>query len=88
MCYFFKGFCLLTHDLLYFFKECLRFLFKGFYLLTDVLISLREIFKSFLKPSISIMSYDFKSKSCFSGMLGYPGLVVVGELGLDGAILP
>ena len=43
---------------------------------------------SFLKPSISIMSCDLKSKSCFSGVLGYPGLAVVGELGSDGAMLP
>ena len=34
---------------------------------------------SFLKSSISIMSYDFKYKSFFSCVLGYPGLGVVGE---------
>ena len=27
--------------------------------------------------------YDFKSKSCFSDVLGYPGLVVVNVLGSD-----
>ena len=43
---------------------------------------------SFLKPSISIMSGDFKSKSCFSSVLGNPGLAVVGELGLGGAMSP
>ena len=31
------------------------------------------------------MRYDFKSESCFSGVLGYPGLAVVGELGSDDA---
>jgi hypothetical protein len=31
------------------------------------------------------MRYDFKSKFCFSGVLGYPGLVVVGVLGSDDA---
>ena len=31
------------------------------------------------------MRYDFKSVSCFSGVLGYPGLVVVGALGSDDA---
>ena len=31
------------------------------------------------------MRYDFKSKSCFSGVLGYPGLTVVGVLGSDDA---
>ena len=37
----------------------------------------------FLKSSTSIMRYDFKSKSCFSGVLGYPGLAEVGVLGPD-----
>ena len=40
---------------------------------------------SFLKSSIIIMRCDFKSESCFSGVLGYPGLAVVGELGSDDA---
>ena len=31
------------------------------------------------------MRYDFKSESCFLGVLGYPGLVVVGVLGSDDA---
>jgi hypothetical protein len=31
------------------------------------------------------MRYDFKSESCFSGVLGYPGLAVVGTLGSDDA---
>ena len=31
------------------------------------------------------MRYDFKSESCFSGVLGYPGLVVVGVLDSDDA---
>ena len=39
----------------------------------------------FLKSSTSIMRYDFKSESCFSGVLGYPGLAVVGVLGSDDA---
>ena len=29
------------------------------------------------------MRYDFKSESCFLGVLGYPGLTVVGILGSD-----
>jgi hypothetical protein len=37
---------------------------------------------SFLKSSIIIMRCDFKSASSFSAVLGYPGLAVVGELGL------
>jgi hypothetical protein len=40
---------------------------------------------SFLKSSSSIMRYEFKSESCFSGVLGYPGLTVVGVLGSDDA---
>jgi hypothetical protein len=31
------------------------------------------------------MRCDFKSESCFSGVLGYPGLAVVEELGSDDA---
>jgi hypothetical protein len=30
------------------------------------------------------MRWDFRSESCFSGVLGYPGLAVVGELGSNG----
>jgi hypothetical protein len=45
-----------------------------------------ELFISFLKSSISIRSCDFKSKSYFSGMLGYPGLAVLEELGSNGAM--
>ena len=36
----------------------------------------------------SIMTSDFKFKSCFSGVMGYPGHAVKGELGSDAAILP
>jgi hypothetical protein len=31
------------------------------------------------------MRYDFKPESWFSGVLGYPGLTVVGVLGSDNA---
>jgi hypothetical protein len=48
-------------------------------------ISLIKLFMSFLKSSIIIMRSDFKSKSCFSGVLGNPGLDVVGKLVSDGA---
>jgi hypothetical protein len=40
---------------------------------------------SFLKSSIIIMSSDFRSISCFSGVMVYPGLAVVEELGSDDA---
>jgi hypothetical protein len=43
---------------------------------------------SYLKSSIIIMGCNFKSKSCFSGVLWYPGLAVVGELGSDDAKYP
>jgi len=33
-----------------------------------------------LKSSSIIMSCDFKSKRCFYGVLGYPGIAMVGEL--------
>jgi hypothetical protein len=31
------------------------------------------------------MRRDYKSYSCFSGMMGYPRLAMVGEMGSDGA---
>jgi hypothetical protein len=37
-------------------------------------ISLSELLMLFLVSSTSIMRYDFKSESCFLGVLGYPGL--------------
>jgi hypothetical protein len=40
---------------------------------------------SFLKSSIIIMRCDFKSEFWFSGVLGYPGIAVVGELGSNDA---
>jgi hypothetical protein len=40
---------------------------------------------SFLKSSIIIMRSDFRSESCFSGLMVYPGLAMEGELGSDGA---
>jgi hypothetical protein len=46
-------------------------------------ISLRELIMSSLKSSTSIMRSDFKSESCFSGVLSYPELAVVGVLGSD-----
>ena len=44
-------------------------------------ISLGGLFISFLKSSIIIMRCNVKSKSCFSSVLGYQGLAVVGKLG-------
>ena len=46
-------------------------------------ISLSKLLKPFLMSSTSIMRYDFKSESCFSGVLGYPGLAEVGVLCSD-----
>jgi hypothetical protein len=40
----------------------------------------------FLKSSTSIMRYDFKSESFFSGVLGYLEHAVVGVLGSDDAM--
>jgi hypothetical protein len=48
-------------------------------------ISLRELFMSCLKSSIIIMRTDFRSEFCFSGVMVYPGLAMVGELGSDDA---
>jgi hypothetical protein len=48
-------------------------------------ISLSELLMPSLKSSTSIMRYEFKSESCFSAVLGYPGLAVVGVLVSDDA---
>jgi hypothetical protein len=48
-------------------------------------ISLRELFILFLKSSIIIMRSDFRSESCFSGVMVYRELVMMGELGSDDA---
>ena len=37
----------------------------------------------FLRSSTSIIRYDFESESCFSVVLGYPGLAELGVLGSD-----
>ena len=42
---------------------------------------------SFLNSSISTRRFDFKYRSCFSGVLRYPGLAVVGELGSDDSMI-
>ena len=51
-------------------------------------ISLRELFMSSLKSSISNMRWDFKSSSRLSDVMEYAGCAFVGELGSDGAVLP
>jgi hypothetical protein len=61
---FFKGFCV-------------SFSSASICLAVFTCISLRVLLMSFLKSSISMMRYDFKSESCFSGELGYPGLAMV-----------
>jgi hypothetical protein len=39
----------------------------------------------FLRSSTTIIIYGFKFVSCFSGVLGYPGLIVAGVLDSDEA---
>jgi hypothetical protein len=48
-------------------------------------ISLRELYLSFLRSSITIMRPDFRSESCFSSVMVFPGLAMVGELCSDDA---
>jgi hypothetical protein len=43
---------------------------------------------SFLKFSIIIMRSSFRSESCFSHVMVYPGVAMVGELGFDDAKEP
>jgi hypothetical protein len=45
--------------------------------------SLNDLLISFLKLSTSIMNYDFKCESYFSGVFLYPGLLDMGVLGSD-----
>ena len=52
---------------------CVSSLGTNAYLPVFSCISLRELFMSFLKSSIIIMRCDFKSESCFSGVLGNQG---------------
>jgi hypothetical protein len=58
---------------------------KSFYLFTSVpLYFFKGVIYVLLKDlSIILMRFDFESESCFSGVLGYPGITVVGELGSD-----
>ena len=43
---------------------------------------------SFLKSSIIIMRRDFRSESCFSGVMVCPGLAMLGKMGSDDAKYP
>ena len=43
-------------------------------------VSIKELFMSFLKSSINITRSDFRSISCFSGLMVCPGLTMVEEL--------
>jgi hypothetical protein len=52
---------------------CVSFLRASTYLPVFFCISLREL--KFLKSSITIMRSDFRSESCFSGVMVYPGLL-------------
>jgi hypothetical protein len=82
LCFFFKDFYLLAvfscNSLSDF---CVSSLMASTYLAVFSYISLSELLMPFLKSSTTIMRYDFKSESCFSGLLGCPGLIVVGVLG-------
>ena len=60
------------------------FLFKDFYLFTCVLLYFfKGVIYGLLKASIIFMRWEFRSEYCFSGVLGYPWLDVVEELGSD-----
>ena len=57
---------------------CISSLRASSYLPVFSCIYLKVLFMSFSKSSMTIMECDFKSESCFSGVLGYPGFTVVG----------
>jgi hypothetical protein len=40
---------------------------------------------SYLKSFITILRSDFQSESCFSSVMFYPGLAMVGDMGSDDA---
>jgi hypothetical protein len=63
---------------------CVSSLRASSYLHVFSCISLREL-SIFLKSSIIIMRSDFRSESCFSGVMVYPRLAMVGELGSNDA---
>jgi hypothetical protein len=63
---------------------CVSSLRASTYLPVFSCISLREIVMSSLRLSIIFIKWNFRSESCFPGMLGNPGLNVVGELGSHG----
>jgi hypothetical protein len=54
---------------------CVSSLRASTYLPVFSCISLRELFMSFLMSYIIIMRCDFKSETCFSDVLRYPGLL-------------
>jgi hypothetical protein len=67
-------------------RDFLCFLFKSFKLFTCILLYLfKGVIYVLLKVSIIIMRCDSKSEYCFSCVLGYLGLIVMGELGSDDA---
>jgi hypothetical protein len=81
LCFLFKGFYLLTEFSCNSLRDvCVSSLRTCSCLAVFFCISLSELLMP-LKSSTSIMRYDFKSESCFLGVLLYPGLSVVGERG-------
>jgi hypothetical protein len=62
---------------------CVSSLRASICLLVYTYISLRDFCVSSLRASIIFMRWDFRTGSCFSGVLGYPGLSVVGNLSSD-----
>ena len=89
---FFKGVICLFLKVLYhyhekgFYIQILLFRCDGLFRMLAFLffpVFLRELLMSFLKSSIIIMRSDFRSKSCFSSGMVYPGFAMVGELCFD-----
>jgi hypothetical protein len=62
------------------------FLFKSFYLFTcDLLYVFKVVIYIILKVLYNLYDMDFRFESCFSGVLGYLGLAMVGEQRSHGA---
>ena len=84
MFFFSQFFHLFDYVFLYFFKGFMRLLFKGHYLFTCVILYFfKGVIYVLLKVFFIFMRWNVRSESCFSGVLGYPRLAVVAELGSD-----
>jgi len=75
--------CVFFNVSIFIFRSWTFFLNSFAYLPVFSSISLSELFISFLNSCLVFMRWDFRSESCFFGVLGSSRFGVVGELGSD-----